>query len=371
MLSFPKDTKHEQKCYVTHGTMGHLDPKQTPVKRKPFVNILGHKFINKVEMILPKELYEIMKSGVDGVLGEDSPVYSRVVLPLSALLEGEFFTEYIKKGEAREGIARLLFAYGILGNIMMLSKGMMGVDNVFSLSEGILTLHLDKETYERSGLVGKPEGIKGKREHRPRWIVEINLRLPSMLHGKKGFRRIEYAFKNVLTTPVTWLFCDLGATVLPSDPLSPHHPHKIACIPKVSSDLTVKRPRFEPPVENNKNYDEDFRDFASEIHEWLSLISLESPRVNSTDKIDPFLSRYDPPIGSDEAKELVKVTWTGFISSTWAHNTFIQALLVAPRNSWFSYYVGGFSDSWNGESKNCTVLKLPDVPNDYVLWEVE
>jgi hypothetical protein len=31
-----------------------------------------------------------------------------------------------------------------------------------------------------------------------------------MLHGKKGFDRIVYAFKNVLTTPVTWLFHDLG-----------------------------------------------------------------------------------------------------------------------------------------------------------------
>jgi ribonuclease P/MRP protein subunit RPP40 len=41
-------------------------------------------------------------------------------------------------------------------------------------------------------------------------VVEINLRLPSMLHGKKGFDRIVYAFKNVLTASVTWLFADLG-----------------------------------------------------------------------------------------------------------------------------------------------------------------
>jgi hypothetical protein len=41
-------------------------------------------------------------------------------------------------------------------------------------------------------------------------VVEINLRLPSMLHGKKGFDRIVYAFNNVLTTPVTWLFHDLS-----------------------------------------------------------------------------------------------------------------------------------------------------------------
>jgi len=43
-------------------------------------------------------------------------------------------------------------------------------------------------------------------------VVEINLRLPSMLHGKKGFDRIVYACKNALNTPVTWLFCDLGVT---------------------------------------------------------------------------------------------------------------------------------------------------------------
>lgn len=39
--------------------------------------------------------------------------------------------------------------------------------------------------------------------------VEINLRLPSMLHGKKGFERIVWAFKNVLNKSLTWLFHDL------------------------------------------------------------------------------------------------------------------------------------------------------------------
>lgn len=38
-----------------------------------------------------------------------------------------------------------------------------------ALELGILTLHLDKENYERAGLVGKPEGVKGKRGTKPRW----------------------------------------------------------------------------------------------------------------------------------------------------------------------------------------------------------
>lgn len=40
-------------------------------------------------------------------------------------------------------------------------------------------------------------------------VVELNLRLPSMLHGKKGFERIVWAFTNVLTQPMAWLFHDL------------------------------------------------------------------------------------------------------------------------------------------------------------------
>lgn len=91
----------------------------------------------------------------------------------------------------------------------MLSEGVHGVDNVYSLRDGILTMTLDKETYERAGLVGKPDGAKGARAARARWIVEINLRQPSMLHGKKGFDRIVYAAKNVLNKPAKWLFCNL------------------------------------------------------------------------------------------------------------------------------------------------------------------
>lgn len=41
-------------------------------------------------------------------------------------------------------------------------------------------------------------------------VIEIDLRQPSMLHGKKGFERIVWAFNNVLDQSVAWLFCDLS-----------------------------------------------------------------------------------------------------------------------------------------------------------------
>ncbi|TAQ88516.1 hypothetical protein B7494_g3154 [Chlorociboria aeruginascens] len=347
MLNFHIDTKNERKCIVTHGIMGHLDPTRPSTKRKPFAPILNHRFVQKVEFLLPEEIYQIIKNDV--FADRMSPVYSRVILPLKELVEGDFFTEYIKKG-----------------NVLMLSEGRTGVDNVFSLKEGILKLHLDRENYERAGLVGKPDGVQGKRGTRPRWVVEINLRLPSMLHGKKVFDRIVYAFKNVLTTPVTWLFCDLGTT----DPMEKHFPCKITCSPSFSHAINVNIPPLQPPTEINPIYGDEFEDFAIEINEWLSLVSLESPRIDPDDKIDSFLSRYVSPGAPTTESKLIRVTWRGFISPSWAHKTLIQVLLAVPGEQWFAYSVEGFGESWSNDSKNCTFLKVPKATHEYVLWEI-
>jgi hypothetical protein len=42
---------------------------------------------------------------------------------------------------------------------------------------GVLTLHLDKESYEKAGIVGKPDGVKGKRGTKPRW-GESSMKFP-------------------------------------------------------------------------------------------------------------------------------------------------------------------------------------------------
>ena len=133
-----------------------------------------------------------------------------------------------------------------LGDILMLSEGKHGVDNVFSLRNGehggiwyrcnravvsnqaiwqafwpwLLTrkrmsgLELSENpmvwrVIEVQSLDGVSSAYICKSSLLNDIVVEINLRLPSMLHGKKGFDRIVYAFKNVITDPVTWLFTDL------------------------------------------------------------------------------------------------------------------------------------------------------------------
>ncbi|OBT40204.1 hypothetical protein VE00_08730 [Pseudogymnoascus sp. WSF 3629] len=350
MFQFDGGKKERETCFVTHGAMGHLDPAQPPVKRKPYATILAVPF---AELILPQELYESIQSDMDSKFSV--PTYSRVILPLAELLSGEFFTEYIKKG-----------------NVLMLSEGKQGVNDVYSLRDGVLTLALEKESYERAGLAGEPDGAKGKRGARARWLVEINLRQPSMLHGKKRFDRIVYAFKNVLNKPVTWLFCNLEGEAPSPDPLAKHFPVEISSPPSITRGPIVNMPNIKPP--NGGDEGDDFGEFAADLYEWLSLISLESPRVDVNDQIDPFLSRYtsppsDKPEGENQA--LVKVIWKGFMSSSWAHKTFVSAVLAATTKSWFSFSVSGFPDSLPATSRDCTISKIPGPSSEFMLWEVE
>lgn len=175
--------------------MSYPDPDQLPTKAKPWSTLLSQDYVHKIDLVLPEALLQRVK---EKILDDTAriPSYQRVIMTLGQVLEGDFFTQYIK-----------------IGNIMMLSEGKVGTNNVFSIKDGKLTMYLDRETYERAGLVGNPHGAMGGRGSKPRWIVEYDLRSPSALHGKKGFDRLVFACKNALNAPTTWLFCNLSESM--------------------------------------------------------------------------------------------------------------------------------------------------------------
>ena len=206
-----------------------------------------------------------------------------------------------------------------------------------------------------------------------------------MLHGKKGFDRIVYAFKNVLTTPVTWLFHDLGTAgkfVLPyfdygltalqaptPDPLDKHAPVRRTVPIQITQDIKVKMPSLKPPTDIDPMYGNDFEDYAVEINEWLCMVLLESPRLHPEDHIDPQISRYQPP-GDVTEQKLAKVTLQGFYSPLWAHQMFVNLLLALPKGAWFAYSVTSLAEGWQDGGKSSMILKLPDDSTNYVLWDI-
>lgn len=49
-----------------------------------------------MDVVLPEELYDLIWSEIESKI--KNVQYSRVIMPLSALLEGDFFNSYIKSG---------------------------------------------------------------------------------------------------------------------------------------------------------------------------------------------------------------------------------------------------------------------------------
>ncbi|TKA76893.1 hypothetical protein B0A49_01298 [Cryomyces minteri] len=361
MLDIAKQEAPSSKCYFTNNTLpAYIDGKQPPTRKKPFSTVLAQPFSHSTTLILPSELYELIKHELDGDVG--TLRYSRVNMSLGEIISGDFFNHYVK-----------------IGNVLMLSEGRHGVDHVFSLYEGVLRLELDKATYERAGLVGTAVLDGGRKHVKTRYAIELNLRLPSMVHGKKGFERLVWACKNVLNHSLTWLFYDLRAadgSVGPylsqpssseraqcsaSGPISKHHPLQRAVRPECLRMSRVAVPQFPTTLKVDDVLE------ATELLEWLGLVMIDSPRVRIDDNIDPYLSRYalpgfDSPGEEDSttvAKELVRLRWHGFIPPKFITRLFVL-LKKAAGEEWFVMNVGGFK----GEAY--TILK---TGNQTSTWE--
>ncbi|EGO59390.1 hypothetical protein NEUTE1DRAFT_121209 [Neurospora tetrasperma FGSC 2508] len=331
MLSFPTPSVYQSsKCFVTYGVMGHLDPNQPPTKSKPWSTVASQDFINRVELIIPQEAFEVVRK----ILNEKAaPEFKRVVMSLHDILSGDFFTEYIKKG--------------------------------------ILTMLLDKEAYERAGLVGKPDGVKGKRGLKPRWVVEVDLTSSSMVPGKKGFDRLIYASKNAFNTPVTWLFCNLSSTIPNPDPLASHSPTKCAAEPSVLENLDAMLPTLKPPVDTiGPEGREELEYFSTELYEWLSLVRLQSPRIQVGDQVDPYLCRYQVP-GDGQQGKICKLTWQGFLAPSWCREILLNLVAELPSKTWFSFSTTTFSKGMAGDNSEISLFRPQGAPGEYVMWEIK
>jgi ribonuclease P/MRP protein subunit RPP40 len=161
-----------------------------------------------------------------------------------------------------------------------------------------------------------------------------------------------------------------GSLVSTSDFLDSHFPDRKVSTPVTTEKFSTNIPSLQPPTNADLLDRGEFEDYSVEIHEWLALFLLQSPRISKDDKIDLLLSRYSIPSGSIMTANLVKVTWQGFLSPMWAHKTFVQLILAVPQDRWFAYAVDGFSEGWRNECRSSTILKIPDVPNEYMLWDI-
>ncbi|KAK4940030.1 hypothetical protein LTR10_019767 [Elasticomyces elasticus] len=366
---FPAPGGPSPKINLTTGVLPpYISPTQADqaAKRKsPWGTIRNVGFIQSANMILPEELYDILWRHVGA--SNASVAYAKVIMELEDVLQGAFFNQYIKQG-----------------NIIMLSGGESGVDEVFSLIDGVLRLELSKEVYERAGLQGTPISSGGRKHVKSRYVVEINLRLPSMLHGKKAFERLVWAAKNVLTKSLNWLFLDLDQS-RDSDPskqpITAYHPTIQPLQPTTQILSNVLFPSSLTdvlPCSPQHPSSEETQETLFDLLEYLDMLALASPQVQVSDTTDSFISRYGvPDVERDnlgQTSHNVKVmTWTGLISIQWIlellctviKQSRTQNLQDLPTQSqWLALSVSAHKTQATGQVDGYTILLQPRPSND-------
>jgi ribonucleases P/MRP protein subunit RPP40 len=156
------------------------------------------------------------------------------------------------------------------------------------------------------------------------------------------------------------------------DPLEKLFAIGFTSVPSVSPDIQTQSPSLTVPPEVLANGDRPELEYlGTEWYEWLSLVRLGSPRVQPSDNIDPYLSRYQAPEGWTGETKLCKVSWQGFISPDNARKILADIIINAPSKSWFSFSATAFSTGASGSSDEVTVLRPADAETgEYMMWEV-
>ncbi|KAI4946382.1 hypothetical protein J4E86_009087 [Alternaria arbusti] len=291
----------DTKIFFSHSLLpSYIDPQNVSTKKKPFSAFSAQKYSHTVDLILPEEMYELVKNEFHRA---DSPAltqYARVHMSLSEILEADFLNTYIKQG-----------------NIMMLSEGRALLDDRFELYNGVLRMELTRPSYERCGLQGVPVEDGGRKHQKQRWVVEYDLR----------FGRLEWAARNVLDKSLTWLFYNASPTSREAlgegrELIEKHAPWVCDVLPEERRLGGVRVPRVS--VAGLKDvYDEDE---AMGLLEWIHMLQLGSPRVEVGDDINPHLSRYEvPDLGRGVGERgMVTVRWRGFMGPAFMRDLFLM-----------------------------------------------
>ena len=320
MFDFAKNEGPKPRCLVTHSKVSnYIDHERPPNKKRPFSTILSQTYSHTLDILLPASAAFSLQATVDA----SALTFLKVNMKPHEIISGDFFNTYIK-------------ALG--SDILMLSEGRSGIDHVFSLREGVLRLEVDKPTFEKLGLEGKSISTEGRKHIKARFAIEIDLRGPNMVHGKKGFERLIWACKNVLDRAVTWLFVDLTKKEdMDEGPIKEFAP----TLKKVSPDVHEIQDGL-VPIWPEKLGSEDYAE-AAEILEWISLAMMGSARIEKSDDIDPYLSRYQVPSSLGEAtpQRLVSYRWRGLIHPEFVQRIFLSAL-KACGDQWMAISASAF-----------------------------
>ena len=113
-------------------------------------------------------------------------------------------------------------------------------------------------------------------------------------------------------------------------PIAKHFPEGRQVSPIIRRSEAVLTPQLDP--KQSLESETIIEEWAVGVHEWLGLVSLQSPRILKGDNVDPFLSRYHVPRLDDasqhEATNQIILAWKGLIPQTWVRSLLVETKYV-------------------------------------------
>jgi len=143
--------------------------------------------------------------------------------------------------------------------------------------------------------------------------------------------------------------------------------------PGLKADLKTSVPNLAPPsAALDESSRLDFDEYGVDIYEWLSLIRLQSPRVSADDEVDQYISSYKVlgSPGETQSSALCTMSWEGFMPSSWTQRLLAVVVLAVPSKQWFALSATTFAKGVVAEVSECTVMRPPNSPGEYFLWDV-
>lgn len=128
-------------------------------------------------------------------------------------------------------------------------------------------------------------------------------------------------------------------------------------------------PSFNPedglsPTKGTEYTREAWKEWATDLQEWIAMVQLRADRIQANDSVDPYLSTYEVTNSVDGPLKVVQLRWRGmiparFIKKTWKELAkLIQGISVLPQENWAAMSVHGFENSiisWNNRAHSSLV----------------
>ncbi|KAG5952223.1 hypothetical protein E4U58_000889 [Claviceps cyperi] len=349
----PTKQRSAAKCVMTV-EYGHLS--RLPRRTEPWMAIKNHNFISKIDLVMPLEKFLTMPSEI--ILDRPRPFYYRLAeSSLEQLLNKESLFNFLQKGEAT-----------------LLSQRHVSATHIqFNVNKGILTMHMDESTFERSGLSDNIGLVKGQRMR----IVTLDLSSARRYCNGETHKHLDQypcAYKTITKKQLSWLLCDeTGSTNLALDLGDDVNVLECTAELEMHQGTTWNPPILDiGPLSFMDTGRLDMQEIGLCVYEWLSLLKMESPRVQYGDNVDTFLSRYRVASRDREQVRICRISWVGLIGTTWFQNLVRDVMTANATEGWLSFGSNSFHDvSLSGIGSELVMLRPSTKEDQYLTWRLK